>query len=133
MMAIALAAGCDVAKDPEEQSGPDQVRLGAVEVLISNTYIDNVNYVDGDMTDWKYFTVPTSGIVTLVIGFDNPDARAVVNIKDGTGQPKSRLEHRGEIRLEQTFRAEAGVYYLEIFAQESKTSYTLELTFEQGI
>ncbi len=128
---LLFSVACNVQKDPNRNSGPDGDRMGAVEIPLNRTIIDNVSWVDGDMTDWKYFRVPTQGIIEVVISFDNAAAKGIVIIRRATGEQISRLEHKAEPRLQQTFRADPGVYYLEIFAQTERSDYTLEVLFEQ--
>lgn len=129
----ALALGCSVQKDPDRNSGGDGTRLEAGEIPLNRTVIDNVSYLDGDMHDWKYFRVPVSGLVTVLMAFDNANAKGVVIVRDATGMQVARMEHRAEPRLQQTFRADPGIYYLEIFVNIEHSDYTLEVNFEQAI
>ena len=129
---FSLSLGCSVQKDPDRNTGDDGTRLEAREIPVNRTIIDNVSYVDGDMHDWKYFRVPVEGIVEIVIAFDNPDAKGIVIARDATGMQVSRMEHKAEPRLQQTFRALPGVYYMEIFVQVERSDYTLEVHFEQA-
>jgi len=133
LLFAALTLGCSVQKDVDRNTGGDGTRLNAVEIPLNRTVIDNVSRVDGDMHDWKYFRVPVEGIVTLIMAFDNPDAKGVVIVRDATGLQVSRLEHHAEPRLQTTFRADPGIYYLEIYVQVERSDYTLEVQFEQGI
>lgn len=131
MVLAFLAMSCSVQKDPNRNSGENATRLGAEEIPVGRTIIDNVSYVDGDMTDWKYFRVPLQGIVEVTIAFDNPAGKGVVIVRDATGLQISRIEHRAEPRLQTTFRADPGVYYLEIYVEVERSDYTLEVVFEQ--
>lgn len=129
---FALSTGCSVQKDSNRNTGGDGTRLEAVEIPVNRTVIDNVSYVDGDQHDWKYFRVPVQGLVELIIAFDNPEAKGTVIVRDATGMQVSRLEHKAEPRLQTTFRADPGLYYLEIFVEVERSDYTLEVLFEQA-
>ncbi len=131
ILLIGLTFGCSVQKDPDRNTGDDGTRLGAREIPINRTIIDNVSYGDGDMHDWKYFRAPTNGVVTVIFSFDNPNAKGIVIVRDETGMQKSMLEHQGP-RLETTFKAEPRNYYLEIFVQTERSDYTLQVDFEQS-
>lgn len=127
-----VAFGCSVQKDPDRNTGDDGTRLEAREMPVDRTVIDNVSYADGDMHDWKYFRVPSKGIMEIIIAFDNANAKGIVIIRDATGMQVSRMEHRAEPRLQTTFHAEAGIYYLEIYVQTERSDYTLEANFQPG-
>lgn len=133
LLTVALGLGCSVQQDPDRNTGGDGTRLDAIEIPLNRTVIDNVSYVDGDMHDWKYFRVPVQGLVSVLIAFDNPQAKGVVIVRDATGMQVARMEHRAEPRLQQTFRADPGIYYLEIYVNVEHSDYTLEVNFEQAI
>jgi len=128
--ALVLSSGCSVQKDPDRNTGGDGTRLEAVEIPVNRTVIDNVSYIDGDQHDWKYFRVPVQGLIEVIIAFDNPNAKGTVIIRDATGMQVSRLEHKAEPRLQTTFRADPGIYYLEIFVEVERSDYTLEILFQ---
>jgi len=127
---VSSLLACSVQKDPDRNTEGDGSRLDAIEIPVNRTVIDNVSHVDGDMHDWKYFRIPSEGIVEVVIAFDNAQAKGVVIIRDATGMQVSRLEHKGEPRLQTTFRGQAGIYYLEIYVPVERSDYTLEINFE---
>jgi hypothetical protein len=127
--AVGLAA-CTVEPNPNANSGPDYQKSGAREISFGRSSTDTVDRKGGDMTDWKYFRVPTTGVVELSVAFDNPKARGVALIRDALGVQIARLEHRGQPVLRATFRGEPGIYYIEIFSNEGHTSYTYDVTFQ---
>jgi hypothetical protein len=124
---VLCAGGCNVQKDPERNSGPDKDRLGAIECPINATIVDNVDRNRGDMTDWKYFFIPSPAVVEVIIAFDNANAKAIAVIREATGVQKTLIEHRGEPILKNSFRAKPGVYYIQIYARQESTDYTLEI------
>src|SRR5690606_597031 len=128
--ALVLSSGCSVQKDPDRNTGGDGTRLEAVEIPVNRTVIDNVSYIDGDQHDWKYFRVPVQGLIEVIIAFDNPNAKGTVIIRDATGMQVSRLEHKAEPRLQTTFRADPGIYLLEIFVEVERSDYALEILFQ---
>jgi hypothetical protein len=121
---------CTVEPDVNANSGPDHQKAGARELQFSRSSTDSVDRKSGDMTDWKYFRVPATGLIEFSISFDNPDSRGVAIVRDALGLQLARLEHRGQPILKATFRGEPGIYYLEIFSQVGHTVYTYDVNFQ---
>jgi hypothetical protein len=124
------AAACSVEPDTNANSGPDHQKAGARELAFNRSSTDSVDRTSGDMTDWKYFRVPATGIVEFTVAFDNPKARGVALVRDALGVQIARLEHRGQPLLRATFRGEPGIYYLEIFSNDGHTTYTYDVTYQ---
>lgn len=133
LLAGLVICACNVQTDPNANSGGDESRLKATEIPVNRTIIDNVNYNAGDMTDWKYFNLPSSGLVEFLIAFDNPSAKGTAIIRDARGAQVTRVDHQGEPKLQTTFRGQPGIYYLEIYANQEMSDYTLEVNFDPGI
>ena len=121
--------GCLVDKDANENSGEDRARTGAVELPLERTVLDNVDRVGLDQTDWKYFSVPTAGLVEIIVAFDNVEARGKVRIREAHGLVLTSLEDQGEPLMRHSFKAEAGYYYLEVWCEQLTTDYTIEIHF----
>lgn len=125
-----MGGGVDLEGPAERTSGPDATRAGAKEISLGATIFDDVSKDDGDTTDWKYITVPGRGVVTIKINFDNPKALAEMYVTDARGQILSvyKDENRGVLD-NITFKAETGLYYMQITSSGIATSYSMEVSF----
>ena len=121
---------CDLQQDPERNSTEDATRLNPQEAPLNQTIIDTVDVIRGDQTDWKFFFVDAPTVIEVVIAFDNPKAKAVAIVRESTGVQKNFFEHRGEPLLKGSFKAKPGIYYIQIFARQEWTDYTLEINKE---
>ena len=126
LMFLAGSTGC--ALGPEANSGTDQDRLGAIEVKINDLVRDHVSCIDGDKTDWKYFTVPAETPVSVTFAFDEPSAGGTIVIRQATGVETHRLQFKPGSRMVQTFHAVPGHYFLEIFCEAFQSEYTIEVS-----
>lgn len=133
MSLLGCGPSLDIERDPNGASGPDGQRLGAIQVPTNRTVIDHVDLSAGDMTDWKYFDLPTRSFVELVIAFDTVEAAGTVIIRDAMGMQLARVDCSGEPKLQTAFRADGGLYYVEVFVEEGGSSYTLEINTEPAI
>ena len=128
--AVALASvGCDVEQHPERNSD-DSYRTNAMEIPLNRVIIDNVTSFGGDQTDWKYFTVPSDGIIKLLFNFDNEDSQPEVYLVDDVGRVLSALdkpESSGPVLRQMSFEAKPTNYYLHILVQEGETDYSVEI------
>lgn len=124
---LSVGAGCETL-GPEKNSGTDQDRLGAIEIKINDLVLDHVSCVDGDKTDWKFFTVPGEGRIAVTFAFDEPQALGTVVIRKPTGEEMYRLPFKPGARNIQEFDAIPGHYYLEIFCEAFQSEYTLEVS-----
>lgn len=116
---------------PEGQSGDDKDRLGAVEVKMGDLVLDYVDCIDGDKTDWKYFTMPGEGRVMVTFAFDEPSAGGTLVIRKATGEELYRLKFSPGARMSQEFDAVPGHYYLEFYCEAGRSEYTLEVSLPQ--
>jgi hypothetical protein len=117
--------------DQDYASSVDKVREGASEVSLNATVIDSVDREHGDTNDWKYFTVPAVGVVTIKVSFDNPKAEGEVVLTDARGKSISTYQDvRRSVLDNMTFKAEPGRYYLHIWANEADSDYTLLVDFK---
>ncbi len=124
---LCAGSGCNIQKDVERNSEEDKNRLGAIECPINATIVDNVDKNRGDMTDWKFFFIPSPTVVEIIIAFDNANAKAIAVIRESTGVQKNLIEHRGEPLIKSSFKAKPGVYYIQVYARQESTDYTLEI------
>lgn len=113
---------------PESNSGDDKDRLGAIEFKINDLVLDHVSCLDGDKTDWKYFTVPYETRVAVTFAFDQAAANGKVIIRKATGEEMYRLAFVPGSRMTQEFMAVPGHYYLEIFCESFESEYTVEVS-----
>ena len=127
LAALLLGAGCETL-GPETNSSTDKDRLGAIEIKINDLVLDYVSCLDGDKTDWKYFTVPGEGKIAVTFAFDEPAAGGTVVIRKPTGEEMYRLPFKPGSRNIQIFDAIPGHYYLEIFCEAYKSEYTVEVS-----
>lgn len=126
-----MGVGCSIEKDPERNS-EDSARTSAMEMPMDRVIVDNVDYWNGDRTDWKYFTVTEAGIVTVIVNFDNEEAKPDVEVASAVGQILSDLdlpESTTFLRM-LSFKAAPGNYYLHLTADEGGTDYSLEVKFK---
>lgn len=134
MLGIALAGtACNVEEDPERES-QDSERTKAIEMPLDKVVIDNVDYFGGDRTDWKYFTIPSDGIVKVVINFDDENASPEIEVINAVGQVLSNLDlpESSEFLRQLSIQGEPGNYYLHIYVEEGATDYSVEVKFTPG-
>lgn len=133
LSAIACGPSLDIERKPNANSGSDGQRLGAIQVPTNRTVIDHVDRNAGDMTDWKYFDLPMRSFVELVVAFDAVEAEGTVIVRDAMGMQLARVDYRGEPKLQTAFRADGGLYYVEVFVNSGGSSYTLEINTEPAL
>lgn len=121
-----LLSAC--ALGPESNSGDDKDRLGAIEIKINDLVLDHVSCLDGDKTDWKFFTVPYETRIAVTFAFDQPSASGKIVIRKATGEEMYRLAFIPGSRMVQEFIAVPGHYYLEIFCEAFESEYTIEVS-----
>ncbi|MBO4349633.1 MAG: hypothetical protein J6A01_01645 [Proteobacteria bacterium] len=128
LLGVLLAgAGCEKL-GPEQNSGTDKDRLGAIEINLDDLVLDFVTCLDGDKTDWKYFTVPGETDVKVTFAFDEPTAGGTIIIRKATGEEMFTKRFVAGARNTQEFHALPGHYYLEIYCEAFESEYTLEVT-----
>lgn len=127
---MALACNPNIQRDPNENSGEDGERSKAQPLPLNEPVNDRVDFLGGDMTDWKYFQVPAAGSVTVTLGCDDGGAGCLANLRDEVGLVISRIDSQGNPRTEARFAVGRGNYYLEIIAQASATDYTVQVDYE---
>ncbi len=116
---------------PDSNSSPDSERSHAKQVELNRTIIDDVSCIDGDKTDWKFFSVPSPTRIAVTFAFDEPSAGGTVVIHQPTGEIMKVVKSIPNSRATQEFDAVRGHYYLEIYCQAYKSEYTLEVTTSQ--
>lgn len=127
-------AGCpavsDIDSDSDYASSPDAKRPGAAEISFNATIVDSVDPGKGDTNDWKYFTVPAPGVLTITVSFDNPKAEAEMIMTDARGRALSTYEDKKKSLISDiTYKAEPGRYYLHIRAVEADSDYSLQVKY----
>jgi hypothetical protein len=129
-----LGSACQVERDPDRNS-VDGSRLTAIEIPLNRVVIDKVDVINGDKTDWKYFTVTSPGVVTITVSFDNEvEANPGARLHNAVGQIMSDLERADENdQLRRvSFQAKPGNYYLSLFVEELASDYTCEVKFQEN-
>lgn len=135
MLAFALvltAGNCgeDLEKNPD-LPGSDGFRQNAEEVALGTSVIGVVDTKAGDSNDWKYFIVPSVGVVTITVTFDQHDAYCEMVLTDERGQTLSTFQDEKRQLLDKiTIKAEPGKYFVRIFAKDGDSDYTLTVTFD---
>lgn len=128
-----VGAACQVEPDANRASGGDHTRRKALEMPLNRVVIDRVDQPRGDQDDWKYFTIPSPGLVEIIVNFDNDDANPGAEIRNAVGQIMSELKLANETdqlrRL--SFQATPGNYYLHIWTLEQSSDYTVEVKFQE--
>lgn len=125
-------SGCPTNLDGGEdsKSGPDKTREGAVSVSLGAATIDNIDAEKGDKTDWKFFTVPSPGVITVEVSFDNRNANGEVLVVDPRGVIVSTYQDERRAVLDKmTFQADPGQYYIQIWANAESSDYTLRVSY----
>ena len=123
-----ICAACETL-GPETNSGDDKDRLGAIEIKINDLVLDHVTCIDGDKTDWKYFTVPGEGRIAVTFAFDEPAASGTVVIRKATVK---RCIACGLSQVRATFRSSMPFQVTTIsksFAKRSNRSTRLKFRF----
>jgi hypothetical protein len=114
---------------PEEFSFADANRGGAQSIPLNRVVTDTVNFEGGDATDWKVFSVPSSGLYSVELFWDIPFVESQVILHDQYGVEIERVIHLdGEEDLLQVELQEVGDYYLKIQAQRYRSSYSLRIS-----
>ncbi len=133
VLAIPLTAGqCgqDIETNPD-LPGSDGFRGNAEEVALGTSVIGVVDTKAGDTNDWKYFIVPSVGVVTITVTFDKHDAYCEMVLTDERGQTLSTFQDEKRQLLDKiTIKADPGKYYVRIFAKEGDSDYTLTVTYD---
>jgi len=125
---LALAAcAADLDEDLE-----DAERTSAIEIPLNRVVVDSLDADGGDTRDWKFFSVPADGLVTLTVGFDLESTQPAVEMTNAVGQVLSDLDVPdstvGVRRL--SIQAEPGNYYLHLSCARGSTDYSVEVLFE---
>ena len=118
--------GCSLG--PESNSEADKDRLGAIEIHLNDLVLDHVSCIDGDKTDWKFFTVPSEAKIAVTFAFDEPTAGGRVIIRKPTGEEMYNLQFKPGSRNAQVFEAVPGHYFLEISCEAFQSEYTVEVS-----
>lgn len=126
-----LVGACNVEDDPERNS-PDSERTKAIEMPVDRVIIDNIDHFNGDRTDWKYFVIPSDGLVRVLVNFDNENASPEVEVINDVGQVMSNLElpESNQFLRQLSFTAKPGTYYIHIWVEEGETDYSVEAQFQ---
>lgn len=125
-----IVDGAEEIESPDRNTGGDGTRWDAREMPIERTLLDNVDFVDGDMHDWKYFRIPFETAAELVVNFDNPAAQGCVVVYDNMQVEIARLENQTEATLEVVLQLSPGIYYLEFFARAESSDYIFEVNLQ---
>ena len=124
---VLLTAACET-MGPNSDSGPDFERPGAIKVELDQLVLDRVSCIDGDKTDWKFFSVPSATKVAVTFAFDEPSAGGTLAVHQPDGELMKTLKFVPGSRMTYEFDANEGFYYLEFYCESYKSEYTLEVT-----
>lgn len=132
VIAVALSAswfvGC-VTK-PNEESGPDAYRHQAEEIELEKWIPDSVSAFDGDLTDWKSFTLPNPGDVIVTVVFADDFTAGEVAVYDKYGMPIASgvKEEPDAARVVLKGAAPAGKNFLRVTSgPKHKAEYTVQV------
>jgi hypothetical protein len=113
---------------PDDHSGGDETRAGALPVEVGSISEGRVSRSDGDSTDWKRFGVPHTQTITINVYWDNPDIDATLDLRNVFGISMEKVSHsRGERQTTISEELADGEYFLEIRARSGSSVYTLEI------
>jgi hypothetical protein len=130
VLAWVLACNPNIQQNPNQESGNDGERGRAQRMPMNEPVLDNVSYVENDMTDWKYVQIPSAGEIVVTLGCDNGGAACVAVVRDEVGTPVRTLNSDGQPRIQDRLSVRRGNYYVEIYAQAAATDYTIQVDFE---
>ena len=125
-----LACDTNIQQNPNENSGDDGERGLAKPLPLNEPVNDNVNYTEGDMTDWKYFQIPAPGTVEVTLGCDYTGAACAANVREEDGVVVHAIESQGQPVVTERFDVTRGNYYLEIYVPAAYTDYTIQVNYE---
>lgn len=137
LLLLAAQLGCKgTAKppkfDPEQNSGPDAKRAGAMLIEVNKQYTDTVDFDKGDRTDWKMVELKgTPGPLEVELHWDNALTDLTVDVFDGIGvQLQSSPPNSGESvkHLTVPIQELPGNYYIRIQAPKAgaTSDYTVK-------
>jgi hypothetical protein len=126
----ALACAPNIQPDPNEASGNDGERGRAQPLPLGEPVIDNVNYIENDMTDWKFVQIDAPGQLTVTLGCDYSGAACLCRVRNAVGQIVETIDPEGEPTVTRRLDVRRGNYYLEILAQAASTEYTIQADYE---
>ena len=113
---------------PNDHSGGDETRAGAVPIEVGEVATGRLSRPDGDATDWKRFTVSRPGVMTIRVHWDNPNIEATVNLVDAFGASIERVARDRDERMDVIVqRLQDGDYFLELNTRSGASVYTIEI------
>lgn len=113
---------------PESNSGPDGSRLGATSIELNTLYMDYLSCVEGDSTDWKYFSTPGRSLIAVSFAFDAPEAGGTVVIRTPDVEEIARARFVPGARTTIQFDAVREFYYVQVFCEGYESEYSLEVS-----
>jgi len=129
LFAASLVSGWGCTVGPDENSGPDKDRGGAIPVTIGQVVSDDLNPEAGDSTDWKSFAVPAPGFLTVQVFWDQSSdiKQAVITVHDKFGaQLESRVHQASIPNDELVVRVDQGYYFVKLQAEKGASIYSLK-------
>ncbi|MBN1947842.1 MAG: PPC domain-containing protein [Bradymonadales bacterium] len=126
---LATPIGCTGRPGPEDNSGHDTSRSGAVTAPFDVAITDAVNYEGGDATDWKKFEIAQAGQVTVDIYWDTETVLGEVSLHDQYGATITSATHDRSGQHDQiTANLPAdGLYYIRIRTTGGRSTYSIRL------
>jgi len=143
---LALLCGCPTPPPPESprtadadaRSGEDATRAGAAQLPLDTPTTDDVNWKEGDRTDWKKVELAAAGAGVLVVElrWDKPDADLDCDVFNSFGQqlvagPSAAGEPRKKLLVPVDA---AGVFYVRVQAVRpgDASVYVVSAHFDAG-
>ncbi len=108
----------------------DAKRAGAKPIAAIGVDTDKVDFEGGDITDYKLLSVPTRGILSVRVHWDNPRIQGRVTLKDKFGVILETKERNSGTNTDAFDRPVLpGVYFIELTADEGSSVYSVETNF----
>ncbi len=146
---LAFAAGCGPSSkgsntaasgptDPDGKSGPDGKRSGAQKLKVNSPITDEVNFANGDKTDWfQVDLIGKAGVLNASVNWDQANSDVMIDVFDALGQQISASPVRGpgeqSKKLLTQIDTVPGTYYIRITAptRADGTVYTLVAKWDE--
>jgi hypothetical protein len=126
--ALGLLMGCG-RPGPEDNSGRDSGRGGALGINLDTVVTDAVNFEGGDATDWKKFELSQGGPLTVDIFWDNTIITGSLSLHDQYGASIANVSHNTSGQHDQLTASvpSDGLYYIRIHSSVGRSTYSVRV------
>lgn len=134
-MLVASAVLSSCAHLPDEASGPDAQRIGAIPVALDVIVDDTVDPEEGDATDWRSIDLDRPGQLVIQLHWDVEKANFTLALHDALGAELAQGEPFGVSGRQITFEiTEVGRYYVMAQAdvKSPRTPYSMKIGFQKA-